>query len=362
MTRIIKPSNATTSFHPPAPRWSHVPRVAVLGASGHTGRRVVEALLRRGADVTPLARRTGGPDARDRDAVRRAIADADALVNLAGPFLRTGLAPMEAALDAGVPYVDTTGEQAFMALARERLDARARAAGIPMVNALAFEYALGDLATKLHLPHGGDALHVLYWPRATRASAGTKKSMLRVLAAPALTYENGHLRRTAFGRYQRSFQTPHGERLGLSFAGGEVLTIPRHTPFRTVRTYFRTSPRRAPWLRRAAPLARALLRGPALTLTDALVDARHEPPTNERASGEIHLVTEPHHEHVIIRTPDAYEITAEIAAEGALHLISHRNGGVLAPAEALDPRTILHALTNTMPGFTITPPPDPPLA
>lgn len=327
------------------------PVIAVLGASGHTGRMVVDALRARGAQPLPLARSNGGPDARDKEGIRRAIADADALVSLAGPFLRTGTAAVEAAIERGIPYVDTTGEQAFMMKTRTLHD-RAKDAGVAVVNAMAFEYALGDLAANLHFPKGGDALHVLYRSPGARGSAGTKKSVLRVMAAPTLSYEDGKLRRVAAARYQRSFPTRDGPRTGASFAGGEVVTIPQHTPFRTVRTYVAT---RRPGIARAlAPIARVALHGPILRAAEAFVDARHRAPRNDKARGEVHLMSEPDGQHVVASCADPYALTAHVAAEAALRLATDpKRTGVLAPAEALDAKTFLDGLAATVPGFAV---------
>ena len=333
-----------------------MPRIAVLGASGHTGRMTVEALRSRGAEVIALARSTGGPDVRDQSAVERTIAGADAVINLAGPFLKTGLAPVRAAIARGVPYVDTTGEQAFMVEVREHLHRRALDAGVPIVNAMAYEYALGDLAARAFFPEGGDALHVLYRSHAA-GSAGTKKSILRVMGAPTLSYENGKLERVSAARYHRTFPTRDGPRTGVSFAGGEILTVPRHTPFKTVRTYVAT--RHVARARRLAPLARVLLRGPLLRAAEALVDARHVAPANERAKGELHLVRESTDGggrmaadgHVVVGTPDPYLTTAHVAALGALGLVGAKRAGVLAPAEAFDALPFLEKLRASLPAF-----------
>jgi short subunit dehydrogenase-like uncharacterized protein len=343
-------------------------RIAVLGAGGHTGRLVVEALRRRAAEVVALTRRDAeagvsdgprlldavprnGVDASDPSSVRAALAGCDGVVNLAGPFLRTGLAPVLAARDVGIPYVDTTGEQAFMAQARGVI----RATDAPVVNALAYEYAFGDLAARVFFPKGGEALHVLYRNRGAQASAGTKKSILRVMGAPTLAYEDGSLVRVGAARFVRTFETAEGDRTGISFAGGEVLTVPTHTPFRTVRTYVASSPanaRRAKWL---APLARVALRGPVLRAAERFVDARHAPPSNERARGEVHLVAQPGGAHVVVMTPDPYVATAEAAAEGIVRLVGRRAGGVMAPAVAFDARSFLAAMEEAMPGFRVAP-------
>lgn len=324
-----------------------MPKIAVLGAGGHTGKKVVAALEKRGADVHALMRIHAQAD--DRTSVSRAIAGCDALVNLAGPFLKNGLSPILAARDEWIPYVDTTGEQAFMAQVRNAI----RRDGPPIVNALAFEYAFGDLAANAFFPEGGDALHILYRPRSTAPSAGTKKSMLRVFAARTLSYESGRLVRSSYGRYRRPFATADGPRLGALFAGGEVLTVPKHTPFRTVRTYFQAKPSAARIGRAIGPLARLALRGPVLRYADRLVDRRHEAPQNERARGEIHLVAEPSGKRVVIHTPDPYDATAEIVAEGALRLVGRQSGGVMAPAQAFDAVEMLDAMRRAMPGFSV---------
>lgn len=315
---------------------------------------VVEALSTRGADVVALTRRE--VDATDRAGVRVAIEGCDAMVDLAGPFLRTGLTPFEAAIDARVPIVDTTGEQAFMLLARERLHARAKDAGVPIVNAMGFEYALGDLAARAHFPDGGEALHVFYRSPGARGSAGTKKSILRVMGAPTRSWEDGRLARVGAARYHRAFETTDGMRTGVSFAGGECVTVPTHTPFRTVRTYIAT--RHTTRARLLAPLARVALRGPVLRAAERYVDAKHRAPRNEAARGEVHLVREREagagiREHVVVTTPDPYLATAHIAAEGAMRLVGSTRGGVLAPAEAYAPSAFLEALAKAMPDFGV---------
>jgi putative NADH-flavin reductase len=71
-------------------------KIAVLGATGRTGRPLVEELLRRGHHVVAVARDPAGTalpdgvevvrgDVRDADVLRRAVAGADAVVSALGP-------------------------------------------------------------------------------------------------------------------------------------------------------------------------------------------------------------------------------------------------------------------------------------
>lgn len=339
-------------------------KVAVLGASGHTGALLVPALRERGAEVVACGRdaarlrrlegegvETRRLDVADGAALDALLARVDGVANLAGPFLATGLGPVEAAIRAGIPYVDTTGEQAFMHASRTTLHERAVSAGVPVVHALAFEYSFGDMAARVRFPEGGETLHVFYRPRRTQASAGTKKSVVRVMASPGLGYEEGRLAPVGSARFHRTFATDDGARTGISFPGGEVLTVPRHTPFRTVRTYVPASPRAARVMPALAPLARLTLRGPVLRAVERAIDRGHRAPQNADARGEIHLVTASR--HVVVRTPDPYVATAHVAAEGLSRLVRGTAKGVLSPAEALDARSMLDAMGARMADFSV---------
>lgn len=131
--------------------------IAVLGAGGHTGRFVVAELERRGMSARPMTRGgrftpIGGAETACRtldlsrpDALARALAGADAVINCAGPFLDTAEPAVEAALLAGIPYLDLAAEQVTALRLFERYDGRARGAGITIVPAMAFFGGLADL-------------------------------------------------------------------------------------------------------------------------------------------------------------------------------------------------------------------------
>jgi short subunit dehydrogenase-like uncharacterized protein len=107
-------------------------RIAVLGAAGHTGRFVGPELDRRGLTPIPCGRGTD---------LGRAFRDADAVINCAGLFHATAVPAIEAAIGAGIPYLDVTAEVEVVG----DTFAAFSGAGIPIVPAAAFFGGLGDL-------------------------------------------------------------------------------------------------------------------------------------------------------------------------------------------------------------------------
>jgi hypothetical protein len=133
--------------------------VAVYGASGHTGKFVVAELKRRGIGVVRIGRdaarltESSADDATpwrvaaidDPAQLDAAIRGTDAVINCAGPFLDTALPVVDAALRAGIPYLDVMAEQAALQALIEQRDASARDAGVRLVPAAAFYGGLADL-------------------------------------------------------------------------------------------------------------------------------------------------------------------------------------------------------------------------
>src|SRR5262245_51590087 len=110
--------------------------VAVYGASGHTGRFVVQELLRRGIGVVAVGRNRsrsvpGVPERiasiDDPAALDNAFAGCAVVINCAGPFLDTAAPIVEATLRVGSSYLDVTAEQASAVSTFENYDRAARA-------------------------------------------------------------------------------------------------------------------------------------------------------------------------------------------------------------------------------------------
>jgi short subunit dehydrogenase-like uncharacterized protein len=145
-----------------------MPTLMIYGATGYTGRIAAEHAVAAGLDPV-LA---GRDDARlaqlagelevgyrrfaldERDAVDNALSDVTVLLNCAGPFHLTAEPLMEAAIRAGVHYLDVAAELDSYRLAEE-LDEEARAAGVLLLPGSGGSVAmLGCLAgrTAQHVP------------------------------------------------------------------------------------------------------------------------------------------------------------------------------------------------------------------
>lgn len=238
-------------------------RIILLGATGYTGRLTAEAMVRAGlapvlagrrhdalvrlADrLAPLAPRPSTEpgiavaDAGDPASVRRLIESPDdVLVSTVGPFVEWGDAVVEAAVDAGAAYLDSTGEPPFIRRIFEVYGPRAAASGARLITAFGYDYVPGNLAGALALRRclraGRPAtrLDIGYFIEgAFGISSGTRASAAGVLLAPSYARRAGTLieRRSTGGR-TREFDLGRGRTWkGLPVAGSEHLALPLTDP------------------------------------------------------------------------------------------------------------------------------------
>lgn len=330
--------------------------LAVLGATGYTGRLIVERARRAGLALRLVGRRRDAleavavagddvrvADARDERSLRDALDGAFALASTAGPFGDVGHGPLAAAIDRGAHYLDTSGEQGFSRVVYDEYGGRAEAAGVVALTAFGFDYAPGDLAARI-AADGLDPLDevlVAYSVSGFAPSAGTRRTIARVMASDHVAWEGGGRIRSRFGASTRTIRFPFGERAVVEWSGTEPLTVPRHTQTQRVRSYVR-APRVAA---KTAPIAK--LAAPLIRLTGAVGDG---PSSSRRAKARAAVVAEAHgpqgSRRVALTGGDPYALTAEliVRAAEALHDGEVHSAGALAPAEAFDARTFVERL------------------
>lgn len=322
--------------------------VLVYGAGGHTGRFVLDELLRRG--VTPVL---AGRDAEGLAAVgsrhaalerrvarigdpgplRRAVEGIGVVVNCAGPFLDTAVPLARAAVEAGAHYLDVTAEQPVVQELYRELDAPARDAGVAVVPALAFYGGLADLLVTAALdedPHADEVDVAIgldrWWPTPGTRTTGARNTATRLVIrdgaltpladpAPAGTW---------------SYPPPLGDQSVVQLPFSEVITIERHLDVRELRSHLNTGP------------------------LEDLRDSATPPPSaaDDRGRSAQQFVVDvvvrrgSHTCRISATGRDIYAVTAPIVVEGAVRLLErrHRGPGALAPGEAFEAAEVLAGL------------------
>jgi len=327
--------------------------LVILGVTGYTGRLVLDEARRAGLEVRLVGRRREAledlaaagedvrvADARDEAALRDAFDGASVVASLAGPFLDVGLAPVRAAIAAGAHYLDTSGEQEWVA----RLHAELRPETV-VLPAFGFDYVPGDLAARLAAEQVDgplDEIVVAYSVKGVGTSRGTRRTIGHVLGQKQVAWEGGRLVPSRFGATTRTIRFPFGERGVVEWGGAEPLTVPRHADVSTVRSYIRAPSLAA----KVGPIGR--LAAPFVRLGSRLGPAG--PSDASRRKSRFAVVAEargPAGEgRAVLAGTDVYGLTARLIVVGAqaLEAAEARGTGVLAPAEAFDARTLVGRL------------------
>lgn len=343
-------------------------RIVLYGASGYTGRLLAEELV--AAKVRPVL---AGPshqnlaalgvllgkgldiavaDARHPQSVLAMLQKDDVLVTTAGPFTKLGRPAAEAAIVAGVTYIDSAAEAPFIRTVFEELSPHARDAGIAMVPAFGFLFVAGALAAELALDGLDDAtsLDVGYFMNGeTRhwRSAGVTASIGAAALLPQHAWRHGELAIVPAGDRERAFTVDGDERFGISSGGLESLTLPRAHPSLTDVDVFLGGPRTERTARMRGGVVSRAGRIPGLPPTVAWLAGaerhRRGPDPEERARTEHIAVAVASDAEgrplrtVNVRGHDIYAITARLLAGVAMRAAAEEitERGALSPVQAL---------------------------
>jgi len=328
--------------------------VVVYGATGHTGRFVVAELLARGfvpvvsgrdaARLEALAGERGEVAVRpatvdDPGSLDRALAGAAAVVNCAGPFAVTGGPVVEAALRAGIPYVDVAAEiEANVAMFADQAEAALKAE-TPVVPAMAFYGGLGDLLVTAAMGDrtAADAAHIAYGLSSWHPTAGTR-------AAGQVSHQRREGRRVRFtggaleyhddkpSEQEWIFPEPLGERTVIAeFTMADVVTVPSHLAVPEVRTYM------------TVEAARDLARED--TPAPEAVDAQGR--SDQIFAVDVVVRTGGVERRATARGQDIYAVTAPLAVEAVRRILAGhtRTTGVASAGAMFDAADFLRALT-----------------
>lgn len=324
---------------------SFTKRIAVYGATGHTGAFVVREAVRHSLPVVAVGRdaarltaslpasvpqRTATLD--DPVSLERAFTGCAVVINCAGPFLDTATPVARAALQAGCHYIDVTAEQASAQACFDVFDQPARVAARVVIPAAGFFGGLADLLASALAPSGPvDTITVAigldhWWP-----TLGTRRTGARN-TAPRVVMKAGQLTRLepVTTEIHWTFSPPLGRQSMVELPFSEVNTLAHHLTVGTIRS---------------------LLNRSAL---EEIRDAATPPPaaddTTGRSAQRFEMIVQVEQGGITrtarARGRDIYAITAPIVIEAALRLLpkTYQGMGAMALAEAVLPLELLSAL------------------
>lgn len=330
--------------------------VVVYGATGHTGRFIVAELLERGfttvvsgrdgTRLEKLAAEWGDVEVRpatvdDPAALDRALAGAAAVINAAGPFAVTSGPLVEAALRAGIPYVDVAAEIEANASTFADYAAAAKEAGTTVVPAMAFFGGLGDLLATAAMGEWteADEVHVAYGLSSWHPTAGTRiagqvsHERRSKLSGSRPRFKDGELQYHDDQPTEESweFPAPLGRRIVLpEFSMADIVTVPSHLAVPEVRTYMAVEA--------ARDLSNQETPAPEAVDASGRSDQTFVVDVLVRADGVERRAT--------ARGQDIYAVTAPLAVEAVRRILAGqtRTKGVASAGAMFDAADFLEAL------------------
>lgn len=347
--------------------------VVLYGATGYTGRLVAHDLddqdasfaiagrsperLEKVADELESDPETIVASVDDEEALASMAERARTVASAAGPFQKLGPPVLDAALDAGAHFVDTTGEQGYLRWAYEERDERAREAGLTVVNACGFDVIPSDLSAYLAADAVGDPVSVdIALMTNSRLSDGTKRTMAAT-TGDWWEYEDGEFSDAVPGRYLRSFDYPDRDepRSGVFIPWGDVATAPRSTGADNVRTFFVLPSKQARRYNLFWPVQALVSKIPGIEklLESQAPDSRGGPSDEDRERSWFKIIAEAEgrdgkQARALVSGKDPYGLTGAATSRIAAALArgEGEDAGVLTSTQAFGPERIQKMLPD----------------
>ncbi|GAB7018203.1 saccharopine dehydrogenase family protein [Halostagnicola bangensis] len=343
-------------------------RLLIYGSYGYTGRLIVREAVSRGESPT-IAGRDGkqvSEQAHENDLEGRTfsleadmashLAEFDAVLNCAGPFVETAEPLVEACLETGTDYLDITGE--FRVFDRiRRQDDRARERGITLLPGVGFDVVASDcLAAFLseRLPSADElAIGVAGMdsrrgiPAPGDVSRGTAKTLFSGSATTNVIRKSGSLVRVPIGFRSRKIDFGDGPEHAVTIPLGDVVTAAQTTGIENVEVYAAMPSWTDPAMSALGSAAWLLESRPVQTLAEPAIDALIDGPGESTLeSGETVVWGEVRNgERTVrgrIRTPNPYALTAKSAVEAARRVLEGTvPSGAQTPANAFGSEFVL---------------------
>ncbi|MDH3255149.1 MAG: saccharopine dehydrogenase NADP-binding domain-containing protein [Acidobacteriota bacterium] len=224
----------------------------IYGANGYTGELIAREAKERGLEpilagrnrqaVESLAAELDFP-ARiigldDPGALRETLSGVAAILHAAGPFVQTSRPMVEACLDTGTHYLDITGEIAVFE-AIERLNSRARAAGVVLLPGAGFDVVPTDcLAAKLAAGlRDATHLELAFCSDTGSWSRGTLKTMIEGMPYSGAIRRDGRIESVPLAYDAKKIDFSCGSRWAVTIPWGDVSTAFHTTGIPNIRVY-----------------------------------------------------------------------------------------------------------------------------
>lgn len=345
-------------------------KIVLFGATGFTGRLTAQALVERGIkpvlagrNLTKLQQLAGnlgtGIDCRmanasDPSSVAALLDKGDVLISTVGPFSIHGESALQAAIQRGAHYVDSTGEPGFIRRVFEQ-DRPAKASGSILLTAFGYDYVPGHAAGGHALQHAGPLatrVDVGYFWTGSGAdgfSQGTLASSQVAALSPGLEWHEGRMQERFGGVGLRDFEVEGKKRSAISVGGSEHYSLPKVYPsVHEVNTYLGWYGKRSAVMSRAARGLALISKVPMVTkvlrdLAEKNVKSDGQGPDAEaRAKGKSLIVAEAFDatgrmlKQSALRGANGYDFTAGMLAwaAGQLSATPPELSGALGPVEA----------------------------
>jgi short subunit dehydrogenase-like uncharacterized protein len=322
-------------------------KIGLLGATGYTGRLTAtefalrEIPVRLGARSEDRLSRVDGADGAervvvdttDRAALERFMGGLDVVVSTVGPFELLGRPVVDAAVAAGVHYIDSTGEPDFMTWVYDTHGSAVTA----VVPACGYDYVPSDCAARIAasmLEGAPQRIDIGYSVKGMKPTRGTARSALGAVLAQG----NPQIRRSNIdGR--PALQVPLGDVLTTSRWAGDATVTANVAVSKAAHVIAPVmGPAAGPMVKLAAPLLRRM------------VERMPEGPTDETRAGARATVSATacrgsQAATVTVDVNDVYAFTALSLVEFALKVDGK---GPMSPAESVDAAEMLDALTGPL--------------
>ncbi|MEP6989555.1 MAG: saccharopine dehydrogenase NADP-binding domain-containing protein [bacterium] len=327
--------------------------VGVFGANGHTGRFVAAELKRRGVQARWIGRDTVAVSAlqselRHGDVRCASVADATSLakafdglgavINCAGPFFDTSRPVIEAALTAGIHYLDVTAEQPTVLDTMARWDQPAKKTGRIVMPAMAFFGGLADLLAMTVLSEWTDvdAIDIAVALDSWHPTWGTRITGQRNTAT-RLMVRGGVLVPVPdpplYGTW--AFPEPFGSQPVRCLTLSEIITLSRHVNAKAITSYMNMRP--------LADLADESTPPPRVDDTVGRSEQHFVMAVRVRKGAEVR--------ESAVRGRDIYAVSAPLIVEAASRLLDGRHteqGGVRSAGEIFDAPDFLASLGHVL--------------